>query len=125
MVSAMNWQLLLILVSIYTGLVFLLALATKPGARYLRNRFQQQFSEALSEDAIKKLSPKQRERWDRIYFDEYGRTPYRWFEILFSLFHYPAIIVLGVLLNRPTLNFVPMFFISGTVYVALFYVILR
>jgi|ERR1700677_2801702 len=121
----MNWHLLFFLVVGYTALFFLLVVAARPGMKYLGDRFQEQFALPVSEDAIKALSPEQRAIWDHIYLHEYSRTPYRWIEVLIALFHYPSIIVLGALLKRPTLDPAPMYFITGTTYVAILYFVLR
>jgi hypothetical protein len=75
----------------------------------------------MSQDAIDALSPDERLAWDHIYFDEYGRMPYRWIEGFYSIFHYPSIVVLAILLKQPTINPVPMYFITGTTYVAISY----
>ncbi len=123
--SYMNWSLLLVLVLSYTALFFLVGLSMVPGIKHLQKRFKQQFGQPLSEEAVSALSLEDRTTWHRIHFDEYQRTPYRWIELLVALFHYPSIIVLSVLLKRNTLPHIPTYFITGAVYVAAFYFLLR
>ena len=121
----MNWRLLSILAASYTLFFFLQGLLVRPGLIYLRRRFQEEFGRRWSEQNIASLSPEDAAKWEHIYRDEYGRTPYRWIEVAYALFHYPSIIVLGAILRQPTLSPVAMFFVSGTIYVTIFYFLLR
>jgi hypothetical protein len=120
----MNWHLLANLVTGYTALFFILGWALRPGRKYLDNRFMKQFHRPVSEEAIASLSHEERAVWDRIC-KEYDRTPFRWFEVLYMLFHYPSVIVLSAILRRDALSLIPMYFITGTTYVAALYFFLH
>jgi hypothetical protein len=96
-----------------------------PGHFYLRHRFQDEFGLQMTEQTISSLQPEQLARWKFIRYKEFERTPYRWAEIIYVLLHYPAIIVLSVILRQDVMRTWHMILITGVTYVAIAYLLLR
>lgn len=120
-----DWQLLLTLIGGYVGLCYLQNFLMQLAVRKVQRRFQTEFGLPFTDANIAALLPEESTRWYAIKFDDLDNGIYRKIEIIYAFFHYPAILVLGGILRQTTLPAWPMFFITGTTYVTIAYLLMR